>query len=128
MFSSTTTELSMSREKASASPPKIIVFTVLPPSASAMNAASAESGTERNTATVARMLPRKTRIITPVSTRPMAPSWIRFSMADFTKTDWSNTTCVTSCLGTSNSLEMTRLMPLTTAIVLASPPCFNTGK
>ena len=30
-----------------------------------MKAASADSGIERNTATVARMLPRKTRIITP---------------------------------------------------------------
>ena len=32
---------------------------------SAMKAARAESGMERNTAAVARMLPRKTRIITP---------------------------------------------------------------
>ena len=34
-----------------------------PPIESAMNAASADSGIEKNTATVARMLPRKIRII-----------------------------------------------------------------
>ena len=36
-----------------------------------MNVASAESGIEKNTATVARMLPRKTRIMSEVSNRPM---------------------------------------------------------
>ena len=74
MFSSTTTELSIRREKASASPPSTMLLIELPPSDSAMNAASAESGIEKNTATVARMLPRKIRIITEVSNRPMAPS------------------------------------------------------
>ena len=52
-----------------------------------MNAASADSGIERNTANVARMLPRNRRIISPVSTRPIAPSCSRFSMAVLTKTD-----------------------------------------
>ncbi len=51
-----------------------MALTVLLPSYSAMNAASAESGIERKTAKVALMLPRKTRIITPVSTRPITPS------------------------------------------------------
>ena len=63
MFSSTTTELSISREKASARPPRIMALTVLSPSESAMNVARADSGIERNTRHVARMLPRKTRII-----------------------------------------------------------------
>ena len=48
-------------------------------------------------------------------------------MAVRTNTDWSNTTWVTNRLGTSSSLEMTALTPLTTAMVLASPPCFKTG-
>ena len=74
------------------SPPRIMVLIVLPPSESAMNAASAESGMEKKTATVARMLPRKTRIISPVRTRPMAPSWSSVSMAVLTNTDWSKTT------------------------------------
>ena len=93
-----------------------------------MNAASADSGMERNTATVALMLPRKTRIMIPVRTRPMAPSWIRFSIAVRTKTDWSNTTFVTNCFGTFNSRPTAPLMPSTTAIVFASPPCFMTGR
>src|SRR5262249_57717577 len=58
MFSITTTELSINREKARASPPRIIVFTELPPTYKTINVASAESGIERHTATVARMLPR----------------------------------------------------------------------
>ena len=41
IFSSTTTELSISRENASASPPSIMLLIVLPPSASAMKVASA---------------------------------------------------------------------------------------
>ncbi len=39
-----------------------------------MNAAKADSGIDRNTATVARMLPRKIKIMTPVRTKPIAPS------------------------------------------------------
>ena len=74
MFSSTTTELSIRREKASASPPSTMALMELPPVESAMKAASAESGIEKNTATVARMLPRNTRIMTEVRNRPMAPS------------------------------------------------------
>ena len=57
-----------------------------------MNAASAESGIEKNTATVARMLPRKTRIMMDVSSSPMPPSCSSVSMAVLTNTDWSNTT------------------------------------
>src|SRR5579862_4382350 len=121
MFSSTTTELSINRENASASPPRIIALTVLLPSARAMNAASAESGMDRKTATVARMLPRKIRIIRPVNTRPIRPSWIRLSMALRTNTDWSKTTLVTSCLGTSSKCATASLIPSTTAIVFASP-------
>ena len=128
MFSSTTTELSISREKARARPPKIMVLIVLPPSDSAMKVASAESGMERNTASVARRLPRKTNIIIPVSTKPMAPSWIRFSIADLTNTDWSNTTCRAVVWARPRRFAMRSLMPLTTAMVLALPPCFNTGK
>ena len=71
MFSSTTTELSIRRENASASPPSTMLLIEPPPIDSAMNAASAESGIEKNTATVARMLPRKTRIISEVRNSPM---------------------------------------------------------
>ncbi len=44
----------------------------LPENCSTMNVASTESGIEKKTATVARMLPRKIRIITPVSNSPNA--------------------------------------------------------
>ena len=44
MFSKTTTELSMRRENASASPPRIIALTELSPKERATKVASAESG------------------------------------------------------------------------------------
>ena len=105
-----------------------MTLMVLSPSDSAMNVASADSGIDRNTAAVARMLPRNTRIMTPVSTRPIRPSWIRFSMALRTNCDWSNTTEATSCFGTSSRFRTPRRMPSTTAMVLASPPCLSTGR
>ena len=74
MFSSTTTELSIRRENASASPPSTMLLTELPPTDSAMKVAKAESGMEKNTATVARMLPRNTRIMIDVRNSPRAPS------------------------------------------------------
>ena len=49
--------------------------------------ATAESGTESMTATVARGLPRKSRIISPVSTRPMPASLTSSFSASLTKTD-----------------------------------------
>jgi len=41
-----------------------------------------ESGTERTTAIMARELPKKTRIITPVSTSPMEASFETFLIAN----------------------------------------------
>jgi len=128
MFSSTTTELSIRREKTRARPPRIMVLTVPPPSDRAMKVASAESGIERKTAAVARILPRKTRIMIPVRTSPMAPSWMRFSIALRTNTDWSKTTLATSSFGTSTRPATAARMPSTTAMVLASPPCLSTGR
>ena len=87
MFSSEITELSITREKASAIPPRIMVFTVAPIRASTTNAATAESGIESRTAEVARRLPRKTSIMMLVRTRPMAPSCSTVSNAAFTYTD-----------------------------------------
>ena len=47
----------------------------------------AESGIGNRTAKVARGLPRKTRIISPVSTSPMEASFTRFLIASLTKMD-----------------------------------------
>jgi beta-glucosidase-like glycosyl hydrolase len=77
---------------------------------------------------VARMLPRKTRIINPVRMRPMQPSWSRFSTAFLTNLDWSKTTFVTSFAGTSTSLVSIVRTSRTIAMVFASPPCFRTGR
>ncbi len=87
MFSSTITALSISLEKTSASPARIIVLIELPPKYSRMNAASADNGIDRNTAAVARRLPRKTSTINAVSTSPVPPSSSSVSIARFTKSD-----------------------------------------
>ena len=101
MFSSEITELSIMRENASASPPRIMVLIVLPIMLSTTNVAKAESGIERNTAEVARKLPRKIRIIRLVRISPIKPSCSRVLMASFTNADWSKTTVETNCLGMS---------------------------
>ena len=87
MFSREMTELSITREKASAIPPRIIVFTVLPISASTTNAANADNGMESSTAEVARKLPRKIKIIRLVRMRPRKPSCKTVRIASFTYTD-----------------------------------------
>ena len=83
MFSSTTTELSIRRENASASPPNTMLLMEPPPSESRMTAVRAERGIEKNTASVARMLPRNTRIMMEVRNSPIAPSCTSVSMAVF---------------------------------------------
>ena len=77
----------MTRENASARPPRIIVLTVLPIRYRITKVASAEIGIESSTANVARMLPRKIRIIRLVSTSPMTPSCSTVFSASLTKTD-----------------------------------------
>ncbi len=65
-----------------------------------MKAASAESGIEKNTATVARMLPEEDQNHDARSAAGRcAPSCSSVSIAVFTKTDWSNTTLRHQLLG-----------------------------
>ncbi len=60
---------------------------IVPPSMFAISMhASAESGTDSITATVARGLPRNSRIIMPVSTRPITASFTSCFRASFTNT------------------------------------------
>ena len=76
MFSSTTTELSINRDKARARPPSTMVLMVLPPRSSAIKVARHEIGIDSNTLMVARRLPRKSKIISAVKIRPIVPSLI----------------------------------------------------
>ena len=77
----------MTREKASASPPRIMVLMVLPSMYRTTKVASAEIGIDSNTAPVARMLPRNSRIMRLVSTSPIKPSCSTVFNAFLTKTD-----------------------------------------
>ena len=129
IFSSTTTELSISREKASASPPRTIVLIELPPSESAMNAAErGERNREENrhggahaaeedqdhqrrehqadAALVQQRLDRRLheeRLVEDDLGHQLP--WARRAGA-----------------------RSASLMPSTTAMVLVSPPCFRTGR
>ena len=126
IFSSTMTELSINREKASANPPNTMALTVLPPNENARNAASAESGIQRKTATVAYPA-KKIKIIArsrqgrsllrepDVDRRLDENGLIEDNLRD------------PIAFGTSSRCPFF-LIPSTTAIVLVSPPCFITGK
>ena len=89
-----------------------MLLIVAPPKCSTVKATISESGIERNTAAVARMLPRKIRIMSAVSNKPMPPSRITVEMACFTNIDWSKTTCVFNCGGMSRKLGQHRLDPV----------------
>ena len=93
-----------------------------------MNAASAESGMEKNTATVARMLPRKTRIMIDVSNRPMRAFVQQRLDRGLHEDRLVEDHLLTSSFGTSKRFCTASLMPSTTAMVLVSPPCFSTGR
>ena len=98
MFSSTTTELSISREKASASPPRTMVLTVPPRAQIAKKRCQCRERNRKEDGRRSRACCRGTAgSSAPVSTKPIPPSCSRFSMAFFTKMDWSNTTLATSC-------------------------------
>ncbi len=49
-------------------------------------------------------------------------------MAVLTNCDWSKTTRVMSCFGTSTSFRSASRVPSTTAIVFVSPPCLRIGR
>ena len=127
IFSRTTTELSIKREKARANPARTMVLIEPPPARMQIKAASAERGMDKRTANVARTLPRNKRIINAVRTRPMPPSFMRFLMADLTNSDWSKTTAVLSEAGMSTRFLMAAFMPLTMVMVLLSPPLLEYG-
>ena len=74
IFSITTTELSISRENASARPLRTMLLIVSFAECRTKNVTITESGIERNTAAVARVLPKKIRIMIAVRNRPMPPS------------------------------------------------------
>ena len=128
MFSSTITALSIKRENTSARPARIIVLIELPPKYSAMNAASADSGIDRNTADSRAKAPEEDqdhergqheadpalveqRLDRALHEQRLVEHDVR-----------------SSCDGTSTSLPTRSFTPSTTAMVFVSPPCFITGR
>ncbi len=112
----------MRREKANAKPPNSMVL-IEPPMASVKSRHTrAESGIDSSTAKVARGLPRKRRIISPVRTRPIEASLSRFLIASLTKIDWSKTTAVFRLSGISTRCLIAAFMPFTIVMVLVFAP------
>src|SRR5579863_5480241 len=81
MFSRTLTPLLISLVLMSRSPPRIMVLIDPPVYFVISRHTTIDNGTERITAIIARGLPRKIRIMIPVSTSPMNASFDTFAMA-----------------------------------------------
>ena len=91
MFSIVTVASSTRMPTASARPPSVITLMVWPSTDSAISEQSTASGIETVMIRVERQLPRKTRIMRPVSAAAMRPSRTTAVTEDFTKPDWSAT-------------------------------------
>jgi hypothetical protein len=87
MFSMATVASSTRMPTASARPPSVITLSVMPSACSTVIENRIDSGIEITTITVERQLPRNIRIIRPVSTAAMIPSWITPVIEARTNTD-----------------------------------------
>ena len=87
MFSSEITELSITREKASASPPRIMVLMVLPKKYRTTKVASAERGIDRNTADRGAQASQKKQNHHAGESQPDQAFFEQRPDASFTKTD-----------------------------------------
>ncbi|MGF6837829.1 hypothetical protein QF001_001696 [Paraburkholderia youngii] len=99
MFSVATVESSISTPTASASPPSVMMLMVSPSAESTISDVSTESGIVAAMMSVARQLPRKSRIIAAVRHAAISGSRTTPAMADFTKTDWSAIGVILNVLG-----------------------------
>jgi len=107
---------------ASARPPRVITLVVWPSRLRKISEVRMESGIEMQTITVLRQLPRKSRIIMPVSTAAMAPSRTTPLMAARTKMDWSKSSLTLRAGGNpARILGSSALTLFTTARVDALP-------
>ena len=91
MFSIVTVASSTRMPTASASPPSVITLIVSPVAASSATEVRIASGIEIVMMSVERQLPRKIRIISPVSAAATTPSKMTDDTAAFTNLDWSPT-------------------------------------
>ena len=89
MFSMVTVASSTRMPTASARPPSVMTLIVSPSADRTAIEASTASGIDTVMISVERQLPRKSRIISPVSAAAMAPSRITPETAALTNTDWS---------------------------------------
>ena len=87
MFSTSTVASSTSIPTASASPPSVMMLTLLPLSLRPMMAVKMASGIEVVTITMLRQLPRKTRIMNETRMEARTVSRTTPSIAARTKTD-----------------------------------------
>ncbi len=91
MFSIVTVASSTRMPTASAKPPSVITLMVSPIAENIATEARMASGIEMVMISVERQLPRKMRIMRPVSAAATTPSNMTDDTADLTKADWSPT-------------------------------------
>jgi hypothetical protein len=82
MFSSVTVASSTRMPTATARPPSVIILSVWARAESAVSEARIASGIETVMMSVDRQLPRKRRIMRPVSVAASKPSWMTVPTAD----------------------------------------------
>jgi hypothetical protein len=122
MFSMVTVASSTRMPTASASPPRVMMFSVWPSAESAMIEARIASGIEVAMITVERQEPRKSRIIRLVRAAAMTPSLTTPEIAALTKSDWSLSSVILSDDGSPASIRgNAALIPSMIASVEAEP-------
>ena len=122
MFSIVTVPSSTRMPTASASPPSVITLIVSPVAASSATEVRIASGIEIMMMTVERQLPRKMRIISPVSAAAMTPSRMTDDIAALTNVDWSPTATRRRLRGKlSRNFGSSALTPAMTSRVEAEP-------
>ena len=122
MFSIVTVASSTRMPTASASPPSVITLIVSPVAASSATEVRIASGIEIMMMSVERQLPRKMRIMSPVSAAATTPSKMTDDTAAFTNLDWSPTVTRRRLSGrVSRNFGSSALTPAITSRVEAEP-------
>ncbi len=101
MFSIVTVASSTRMPTASASPPRVMMFSVSPSNDSAVTEPRIASGIDVAMISVERQLPRNSRIIRLVNEAAITPSRTTLLIAPVTKTDWSPIGATTRAAGRS---------------------------
>ena len=128
MFSMVTVALSTSNPIASANPPSVIKLMEFPVRNSPTSPAKIDSGMEAETTTVFRQLPRKIRMSAETSTDDRMASWITFSTAPRTNTDWSKSSFTSNPSGAAALMKGSASRAASTTARVEASACFKIAR